>query len=91
VARLTIRVQPGARRTAFTGWYGDHPRLAVAAPPVGGAANDEACRFIARAVGVSARDVRVVVGASARTKHFVIDGATDDDVAALLAQLIGEQ
>jgi uncharacterized protein YggU (UPF0235/DUF167 family) len=91
VARLTVRVQPGARRTGFTGWYGDHPRLAVAAPPVGGAANDEACRFLARAFGVRARDVRVVVGASARTKHFVVDGVADEDVAAVLTRVIGRR
>jgi uncharacterized protein (TIGR00251 family) len=89
MARLTVRVQPGARRTAFTGWYGDHPRLAIAAPPVGGAANDEACRFLARTFDVRARDVRVVVGAAARTKHFVIDGLTDEAVADALARLIG--
>lgn len=91
MARLTVRVQPGARRTAFTGWYGDHPRLAVAAQPVGGAANDEACRFLARTLGVRGRDVRVVVGASARTKHFVVDGITDEEITAVLVQLIGER
>jgi uncharacterized protein YggU (UPF0235/DUF167 family) len=91
MARLTVRVQPGARRTAFTGWYGDHPRLAVAAPPVGGAANDAACRFLAHVLGVRPRDVRLVMGAAARTKHFAVDGVTDEEIATVLLQLIGRR
>jgi uncharacterized protein YggU (UPF0235/DUF167 family) len=63
----------------------------VAAPPVGGAANEEACRFLARTFGVRTRDVRVVVGASARTKHVVVDGITDEDIAAVLVQHIGRR
>jgi uncharacterized protein YggU (UPF0235/DUF167 family) len=84
VARLTVRVQPGARTTKFTGWYGDHPRLAVAAPPAGGAANDEAQRAIAEWFGVPRRSVRLMIGARSRTKHFDIDGIDDDVVAERL-------
>ena len=89
MARLTVRVQPGARRSGFTGWYGDHPRLAVAAPPVDGAANDEVCKLIAVAFGVRRRDVRVVVGAASRTKHLQIDGITDHEVSVGLERLLG--
>ncbi|MCB0967473.1 MAG: DUF167 domain-containing protein [Ilumatobacter sp.] len=89
MARLTVRVQPGARRSGFTGWFGDHPRLAVAAPPVDGAANDECVRVLATTFGVRRRDVRLVVGAASRTKHFEIDGLDEDDLAAELTRLIG--
>lgn len=89
MARLTVRVQPGARRSGFTGWYGDHPKLAVAAPPVGGAANDECRIVLARSFGVRRRDVRLVIGAASRTKHFEIDGLDDADLAAALDRLIG--
>jgi len=89
VARLTVRVQPNARRSGFTGWYGEHPRLAVAAPPVGGAANDEVCKVIAAEFGVRRRDVRVVVGGASRTKHLQIDGVTDREVSDGLERLIG--
>ncbi len=89
MARLTVRVRPGARRSGFTGWYGDHPKLAVAAPPVDGAANDECRRFLAASFGVRPRDIRLVLGASSRTKHFEIDGLDDADLAASLDRLIG--
>ena len=89
MARLTVRVQPGARRSGFTGWYGDHPKLAVAAPPVDGAAN-EACRTVlAKTFGVRPRDVRLVIGAASRTKHFEIDGVGEAELDDALARLIG--
>ncbi len=89
MARLVVRVRPGARRSGFTGWYGDHPKLAVAAPPVDGAANDECVRVIATTFGVRPRDVRLVIGAASRTKHFEIDGVDDAEVAGALDRLIG--
>ena len=89
MARLVVRVQPGARRSGFTGWYGDHPKLAVAAPPVDGAANDECRTVLGKAFGVRPRDVRLVIGAASRTKHFEIDGLDEDELAATLASLIG--
>ena len=88
MARLTLRIQPGARTTRFSGRHGDHLKLAVAAPPVDGAANDEARRFLARTFGVRRRDVRIVIGARSRTKHFELDGLTADDLAARLADLL---
>ena len=89
MARLTVRVQPGARTTRFNGWYGEHPRLAVAAPPVGGAANEAAERAIADAFGVPRRRVRLVIGARSRTKHFEIDGVDDAEVSARMHALLG--
>jgi uncharacterized protein YggU (UPF0235/DUF167 family) len=89
VARLTVRVQPGARRTGFVGWFGDHPKLAVAAPPVDGAANDEARRWLAELFGVRPRHVRLLVGAASRTKHFEIDGLDDASVQRSVEDAIG--
>ena len=89
MARLTVRVQPGARRSGFTGWYGDHPKLAVAAPPVDGAANEECRKVLATTFGVRPRNVRLVIGAASRTKHFEIDGLDEDELLAALDRLIG--
>ena len=89
MARLTVRVQPGARRSGFTGWYGEHPKLAVAAPPVDGAANDECRAVLAKSLGVRPRDVRLVIGAASRTKHFEVDGLDEAELAAALDRLIG--
>ncbi len=73
-ARIAVRVQPGARRTGFVGWYGELPRLAVTAPPVDGAANAEVVAAVAAALGVKARDVHLVGGRTSRTKVLQVDG-----------------
>lgn len=88
MGRLHVRVQPGARRTAFVGWFGDLPKLAVAAAPVDGAANDAAVGALAAAFGVRPRQVRLVGGASSRTKRFEIDGLDDDEIGAIVRELV---
>lgn len=84
---LVVRIQPGARRTAFVGWFGDLPKLAVAAPPVGGAANEAAAAALAEAFDVRQRAVRLVGGGASRTKRFEIDGVDDDRIRELLGRL----
>ena len=87
MARLHVRVQPRARRNAFTGWFGDLPKLAVAAPPVDGAANDAVISALAKAFGLRQGQIRVIGGAGSRTKRFEIEGISDDDLARLLDEI----
>lgn len=82
---LHVRVQPGARRTGFAGWFGDHPKVAIAAPPVDGAANDVLVAFVAEALGVRRRDVRIVVGGAARTKRLEVDGLDDAAIDSIVS------
>lgn len=89
MGRLVVRVQPGARRTSFVGRFGDLPRLAVAAPPVDGAANDEVVTAVAAALGLHRRQVRLVGGAVSRTKRLEVDGLSDDEIRERIAPLIG--
>lgn len=85
-ARLTLHVQPRARRTEVAGLHGDAIRVRLAAPPVDGAANDELVRFLAERLGVARRAVRIVAGATARRKVVEIDGvAADEAMRVLLA------
>ena len=83
-----MRVQPGARRSGFVGWFGEIPKLAVAAPPVDGAANDEVIAALADAFGVRPRHVRLVGGASSRTKRFEIEGLDEAEIESVLARLL---
>lgn len=50
-------------------------RARVAAPAVDGAANQALLRLLADVLGVPRRDVRLVAGASGRTKLVAVDGA----------------
>ena len=89
MARVHVRVQPGARTTRWAGWFGELPKLAVKAPPVDGAANAAVAAELAALLGVPTRAVRLVGGASSRTKRFEVDGVTDAQVAAALEAAVG--
>lgn len=65
---LTIRVQPGAKRSEVVGAHGDALRVRVASPPVDGRANAELVRFLADHLGLPARSVEIVRGHTSRTK-----------------------
>jgi uncharacterized protein (TIGR00251 family) len=61
--------------------------VAVAAPAVDGKANAAVCAAVAGAVGVRARDVRIVSGERSRDKLLEIAGVTED-LTARIAELV---
>jgi len=54
---FAVRVAPRASKTAAAGEHDGALKVRVAAPPVGGAANAELTRFLAKRLGVSAVSV----------------------------------
>ena len=94
--KLTIRVKPGASRSAVGGGYGDPPVLVVAvhAQPADGKANEAVVAALADALGVKPRHVRVASGQTSRTKQIVINSPDTDDaqlaarIAALMAPAV---
>jgi hypothetical protein len=79
-----VRVHPRARRDQIAGVHNDALRLEVTTAPEGGAANRAVERLLAAALGVPARDVAVVLGATSRSKVVAVDGLAATEVAALL-------
>ena len=57
-------------------------RAHVAAPAVGGAANQSLLLLLARELGVPRRDVRLVAGAAGRQKLVVVDGVEPEALVA---------
>lgn len=55
-------------------------RARVAVPAVEGAANQALLRLLADELGVPKRAVRIVAGASSRTKLVVVDGVDPERV-----------
>ncbi len=70
---LTMRVQPGAKRTEVVGTHGDALRIRLAAPPVDGKANEALITFLAEAFGVPVRNVSLVSGRASRNKRVRIE------------------
>ena len=72
--RFHVRVQPRASRNEITGALGGALKVRLQAPPVDGAANDALIAFLAEALGVPKRGVRIVAGLSSRAKLIEVDG-----------------
>lgn len=81
--RLALRVQPGARRSALVGMYGDRLRVAVRAPPVDGKANAAVIELVASVLGLHRRAVQLLAGQSSRDKVLQVDASRQVVVAAL--------
>jgi uncharacterized protein (TIGR00251 family) len=87
MTRLEIRVQPGASRNVFVGWFGDTAKLAVSAAPVDGAANQAVVEVVADLLGLRPRHVTLVSGFSSRSKVLEIDELSADELSARLELL----
>lgn len=72
--RLQIRVQPRATRTRIVGWNGETLKVHVHAPAVEGAANAALIDLLAAILAVPRRSIRIVNGATSRTKLVEIQG-----------------
>lgn len=67
---LALHVQPGAKRTAWSGVHGDALKLRLAAPPVDGKANDALQRFLADTLEVRRQSVLLLSGQTSRDKRL---------------------
>ena len=90
--RIVVRVKPGASKSFVGGSYGEPPALVVSvnAQPVDGKASEAVITAIAKAFDVSSRDVEIVTGHTARTKHVVVTVSDDrdDEITQRLLQLL---
>lgn len=75
---LAVRAQPGARKTAITGIYGEGPlaqlRIAVHAPPLEGRANAALIEFLAETFSLPRSAIGLLSGDSSRSKVFLLRG-----------------
>ncbi len=71
--RLQIQLQPRASQNRILGRHGDLLKVQVHAPPVEGAANAALIEVLAAALAVPKRAVRIIRGATSRTKLVEID------------------
>ena len=86
---LAVRAQPGAKKTAIAGVYGEGEsaqlKIAVQAPPVEGRANEALVAFLAETFGIPKRAVELVSGELSRSKVFLLRDVRLDRAKALLA------
>ena len=82
---LKVKAVPGASRTGVAGMIGERVKIALAAPPEKGQANDALTKLIAGLCRLRTRDVTVESGLTAPTKTVRIKGTTADHVRKALA------
>lgn len=81
---LPVKVVPGASRTRILGEWDGRLRIAVAAPPEGGQANDALIAYLAKRLGLRKRQVSVATGAASAVKTINIEGVELEEVLRAL-------
>lgn len=82
--RLRVHVKPRASRSRVIGVREGALDVAVAAPPVDGAANKELLSTLSRKLGVGRRAVGIVSGTTGRNKLVSVQGLCRADLLARL-------
>jgi uncharacterized protein len=82
--RLAVLAKPRAKVSRVTRVDGTKVEVALAAPPVDGAANEELVRLLSQLLRVPRGEVVLVRGASSRHKLVEVRGLSGPDVVARL-------
>lgn len=86
---LAVRAQPGAKKTAITGVYGEGSnaqlKITVHAPPLEGRANAVLIAFLAEFSGLPRNRVELLSGELNRSKVFLLRGVKHQDAERLFA------
>lgn len=87
---LALRAQPGAKRTAICGLYGEGAgaqlKIAVQSPPIEGRANSALIAFLAETFSLPKSAVELVSGKLGRSKVFLLRGITLAQASATLSK-----
>jgi uncharacterized protein (TIGR00251 family) len=90
---LAVRAQPGAKKTAIIGVYGDGDlaqlKVAVQAPPIEGRANVALIAFLAEFFSLSRKNVVLTSGELSRSKIFLLRGVARAQAEASISKTIG--
>jgi len=88
---LAVRAQPGAKKTAIAGTYGEGAaaqlKIAVQAPPVEGRANLALIEFLAELFRLPKSGVEIISGELSRSKVFLLRGVTLERAEAVLVKM----
>jgi hypothetical protein len=89
---LAVRAQPGAKKTAIAGIFGEgvagQLKVTVQAQPLDGRANDALIAFFAELFSLPKSAVELVSGGMSRSKVFLLHGVTMARARVVLAQKI---
>lgn len=81
---LPVKVVPKSSRDRIVGELDGALKVAVAAPPEKGAANQAVCRLLAKTLGLRVQQVTVETGHGSPRKTLRLEAVTPDQVRAIL-------
>lgn len=89
---LAVRVQPGAKRTAIIGVYGEGEqaqlKIALQAPPVDGRANEALISYLAKIFGLPRHSVEIASGHASRSKVCALRGVNSTHIKQTILSLL---
>jgi hypothetical protein len=88
MARLSVKVVPGASRNRVAGRYGQGIKVQVAAAAERGKANAAVIEVLAAALGVRANQIELVQGHAQPRKVFQINGVERAELEAKISALV---
>ena len=87
---LAVRAQPGAKKTAVIGVFGEgvksQLKVAVQAPPIEGRANSALILYLAEKFDLRKNRVELISGELSRDKVFLLRGVTIEWMQSKLAE-----
>jgi len=91
MARLSVKVVPGASREGIVGWLGDDLKVRVSAPPEKGKANAAVGKLLAITLKLAKEDVQIVTGQSSSRKVFEFATLDDEELRERLDRALREK
>jgi uncharacterized protein len=85
-AIFKIKVHPRARKNAITGELGDALKMALAAPPIEGRANQACIEFFAKLLKVPRASITIASGQSGRLKTIRVAGMSAEYLRQVLSE-----
>jgi uncharacterized protein (TIGR00251 family) len=73
---LSVRVHPGAKRTAVTGTHNNALKISLTTPPTDNRANQALIAFLAGRLKIPCASIQLISGATGRSKTLRLTGIT---------------
>jgi len=81
--RLSVYIQPGAKKTETAGMHDGMIKIRISSPPVEGAANKALIKFISKKLKISKNSVKIASGEKSRNKILEIESDAEEVFKAL--------
>jgi uncharacterized protein YggU (UPF0235/DUF167 family) len=88
MARLKLKVVPGASRSRIVGWLGDRLKVTVAAPPSSGQANTAVLQLLADSLHLKPQSIHLLTGHANPLKELAFDTLSPEELTRSLAALL---